>query len=58
MNLGQNFSGFLGRSWSGPARLMGESTAFAKKVIGRFCSPGVGCNGGGGVRVCGGPVGG
>ena len=58
MNLGKNLSGFLGRSWSGPVRLMGESTAFAKKAIGRFCGPRVGCNGGGAVGVCGGPVGG
>ena len=31
MNLKQNFSGFLGRSWSAPLKLMGESTKFAKK---------------------------
>ena len=58
MNLGKNFSGFLGRSWSGPVRLMGESTVFAKKAIGRFCGPGVGCDGGEAVGVCGGSVGG
>ena len=39
-------------------RLMGESTAFTKIVIGRFCGPRVGCNGGRAVGVCGGPVGG
>ena len=33
MNLGKNFSGFLGRSLSGPCKLIGESTIFAKKAI-------------------------
>ena len=39
-------------------RLMGESTAFVKKAIGRFFGPRVGCNGGGAVGICGGLVGG
>lgn len=58
MNLGKNFSGFLGRSWSAPLKLMGESTAFVKKAIGGFCGPKRGCAGGGTVEVLGGPLGG
>ncbi len=33
MNLGKIFLGFLGRSLSGPCKLIGESTAFAKKSL-------------------------
>lgn len=33
MNLGRNFSGFLGRSLSAPCKLISESIAFAKKSI-------------------------
>ena len=58
MNLGQNFSGFLGRSWSTPLKLMGESTVFVKKAIRRFCGPKGSCDGGGTIGICGGPLGG
>ena len=58
MNLGKNFSGFLGRSWSAPLKLMGESTVFAKKTIGGFCGPKGGWDGDGTIGICGGPLGG
>ena len=54
MKLGQNFLRFLGRSWSGPIKLSGESTAFAKKAIGGFCGPKGGCYGGGTIGGFGG----
>ena len=55
MNLEQNFLGFLGRSWSVPLKLMGESTVFVKNTIGGFCGPKGGWDGGGIVGICGGP---
>ena len=58
MNLGKNLSGFLGRSWSTPLKLMGESTTFVKKAIGGFCGPKGGWDGGGTDGVCGSPPGG
>ena len=58
MNLGQNFLGFLARSWSTPLKLMGESTVFVKNAIGGFCGPKCGCASGGTIVVCGGPLGG
>ena len=58
MNLGQNFSKFLGRSWCAPLKLIGESTTFAKKALGGFGRPKGGWDGGGIVGICGGPPGG
>lgn len=49
MNLGQNFSGFLGRSLSGPCKLIGKSTTFAKKAT----NEGLGGMIGGGKFKCG-----
>ena len=56
MNLGKKFSGFLGRSWSAPLKLIGESTMFAKNSIGGFGGPKGGWNGGGTIGICGGPL--
>ena len=55
MNPRKNHLGFLGRSWSAPIKLMGESTIFVKNAIGGFGGPKGGWHGGETVRVCGGP---
>ena len=47
MNLGQKFSGFLGRSLSIPIKLISESITFPKKAIGGFFGITGGCCGGG-----------
>ena len=50
--------GFLGRSWSAPLKLIGESTMFAKLAIGGFGGPKGGFCGGGMVGMFGGRLGG
>ena len=58
MNLGKNFSGFLGKSLSIPLKLIGESTTFAKNEIGGFGGPKGSCCRGVTIGIFGGPPGG
>ena len=57
MNLGKNFLGFLGRPWTRPLKLSGESMTFVKKANRGFSGPKGGCCGGGTIGGFGGPLG-